>query len=136
MAKARIPEDLENYFVSMGDPTGSGFGVDAEGRQYLSMMGHRFYQDENYSGDSVGSTPATSSASSNTASNTSSSTASGTSPVTKVKPTEALRAVPWRSIFSKYFEDSDEEPTKSYRGGGIVKGCGVAERGKTKGKMR
>lgn len=140
MAKARISEDRENYFVYMGDPAGSGFGVDAEGRRYLSMMGHRFYRDDYSGGDSGGSTPATSNTSSNTSSNTASSTssntASSTPPVTKVKPTKALQAVPWRSVFSKYFEDLDEQPTNSYRGGGIVRGCGAAERGKTKGKMR
>ena len=132
MAKARISGDRENYFVYMGDPAGTGFGVDAEGRRYLSMMGHKFYRDGESGGDSGGSTPATS----NTSSNTSSSAASNTSPVTKVSPTKALQAVPWRSVFSKYFEDSDEQPTKSYRGGGVVRGCGAAERGKTKGKMR
>lgn len=43
--------------------------------------------------------------------------------------------IPWHSVISKYFGAPNEQPVKGFKGGGMVRGCGVVERGKTKGKM-
>lgn len=138
MAKKLNP-DARNFFANMGGM--GGFGVDAEGNKFMSMMGKTFYLNGSGSSGSgssgSGSSGSGSSGSgSNTSSNTSSNTTSNTSSSATVPTTTTPPVVPWHSVVSKYFGVPNEQPSKGYKSGGLVRGCGAAERGKTKGKMR
>lgn len=126
--------DARNFFANMSGM--GGFGVDAEGNPFMSMFGKSFYLNGAGSSSSGSSGSGSSGSGSNTSSNTSSNTTSNTSSSATVPTTTTPPVVPWHSVVSKYFGAPNVQPSKGYKSGGLVRGCGAAERGKTKGKMR